>query len=239
MEYKFALQDDFEDFASGRVLYQKPGMTNFPVRLMNEIFLRCVTYAKKKDEITLYDPCCGGGYLVTVLGMLQRDKIAQIYGSDVSIEALNVAKNNTALLTLEGLEQRKTQLQSYYENFQKDSHLAAVKSCQRIKERLSLVLSNPYVEFFQADATDLKEIKQMNELPDIIIADVPYGKLVDWSEQKDDMIDRLFDAMMTIAKSGTVIAICSDKHQKISVKTGVRKEKQLIGKRKFEIFVKG
>jgi hypothetical protein len=52
------------------------------------------------------------------------------------------------------------------------------------------------------------------------------------------MIDQLLESLMAIARKGTVVAICSDKHQKINMKLGNRKEKQLIGKRKFEIYVR-
>lgn len=36
-------------------------MTNFPVRLAQEIYKRCLQYSPKKDNICLYDCCCCGG----------------------------------------------------------------------------------------------------------------------------------------------------------------------------------
>ena len=42
MSYKFAITDEnYEDFASGRVLFNQHGTTAFPVRLASEIFQRC------------------------------------------------------------------------------------------------------------------------------------------------------------------------------------------------------
>ncbi len=238
MEYKYTRDENYVDFASGRVLYQRPGMTNFPVRLMQEIFLRCVSYSKKKENLTLYDPCCGGGYMDTVLGMLQGDKISKIYGSDVSMEALAIANKNAALLTKFGLEQRKSELQVNFDNYGKPSHLGAIQSCEHMIQEFSPKVNDTLVEFFYADATKLNEIQRMNDLADIIFADVPYGNLVEWSSSDHIMIDQLLENLLSIAGKETVIAICSDKHQKISLKSGIRKEKQLIGKRKFEIYMK-
>ncbi len=44
MEYKYCENGNFEDLASGRVIYGTPGVPNFPVRLGNEIYRRCVEY---------------------------------------------------------------------------------------------------------------------------------------------------------------------------------------------------
>ena len=35
---------NFEDFASGRVLYSGKGIPNFPVRLLNEMYGRALNY---------------------------------------------------------------------------------------------------------------------------------------------------------------------------------------------------
>lgn len=43
MNYLYCGDANFEDFASGRVLYGGNGIPNFPVRLLNEIFGRAVT----------------------------------------------------------------------------------------------------------------------------------------------------------------------------------------------------
>lgn len=62
MQYKYCPNTNFEDLSSGRVIYSSSGVPNFPVRLLNEIFLRCVEYSEKKTHLNVYDPCCGGGY---------------------------------------------------------------------------------------------------------------------------------------------------------------------------------
>ena len=70
MEYLYCKNDNFEDFASGRVIYGGKGIPNFPVRLLLEIYGRAKSYSEKKEELVIYDPCCGGGYALTVLGFL-------------------------------------------------------------------------------------------------------------------------------------------------------------------------
>ncbi len=74
MPYLFATEDkNYMDYASGRVIYNLPGLPAFPVRLASEIFLRAVRHLNLKtshQRIVLYDPTCGGAYHLTALGML-------------------------------------------------------------------------------------------------------------------------------------------------------------------------
>src|SRR5690606_38122627 len=119
---------NYEDFSSGRVLYHIKGMTNFPVRLAQEIYGRCLEYSLKKEDILLYDCCCGGGYLITVLGFLNQDTITKIVGSDVDLELLEIAKKNLSLLTLEGMDNRIREIEKMIEDFNKESHIRARES---------------------------------------------------------------------------------------------------------------
>jgi hypothetical protein len=64
LEYRFGEARSYEDFAAGRVFYGRPGAPNFPVRLTQELFGRCLSHSVKKNGLVLYDPCCGSGYLL-------------------------------------------------------------------------------------------------------------------------------------------------------------------------------
>ena len=139
MEYKYGQNQNYEDFSSGRVLYHGEGMTNFPVRLAQEIYGRCLEYSPKKSHITLYDCCCGGGYLLTVLGFLNQDSIGKIIGSDINEEILHTARKNLSLLTLEGIDKRIKELEEMILNFEKQSHIDAKNSAIRLK---SMIKSN-------------------------------------------------------------------------------------------------
>ena len=63
MAYKYEIDhQNYEDYASGRVLYNQQGTTDFPVRLASEIFLRCLNILQNDGfggPYTIFDPCCG------------------------------------------------------------------------------------------------------------------------------------------------------------------------------------
>jgi len=229
MEYKYAEKDNYEDFSSGRVLYSAKGMTNFPVRLAQEIFSRCLQYSPKKNNICLYDCCCGGGYLLTVLGFLNQDRIAKIAGSDINAEVLDIARKNLSLLSREGMDRRISEIEKMIESYRKQSHMEAKQSALKLR---SLIMNDIETKVFMSDA--LKGV-QNNVRPDIIITDVPYGNLVNWQGNEENMIDKLLDSLYEICSSDTIIGLCMDKKQKVRNGKFVRLEKQQIGKRKFEI----
>jgi tRNA G10 N-methylase Trm11 len=231
MEYKYGKNDNYEDFSSGRVLYHGKSMTNFPVRLAQEIYGRCLQYSPKKTNICLYDCCCGGGYLLTVLGFLNQDTIKKIVGSDIDIEILNIAKKNLSLLSKEEINKRITEIEQMIASYQKQSHIEAKNSAITLK---GLIRTNIEFEVFQSDA--LKAIN-LKAKPDII-TDVPYGYIVDWRGNKENVIDKLLDALYEICSSDTIIGLCMNKKQKVRNEKFTRLEKQQIGKRKFEILKK-
>jgi pimeloyl-ACP methyl ester carboxylesterase len=95
MPYRFAKESqDYTDYASGRVFYGLPGHPAFPVRLVSEIFQRCLAIRKAwgvSAPCVLYDPCCGGAYHLSVLAYLFWQRINSIIGSDVDERALALA----------------------------------------------------------------------------------------------------------------------------------------------------
>src|SRR5512147_836937 len=105
MQYKYETENqDYSDFASGRVFYSIPGHPAFPVRLASEIFQRCLahreTIYQNSTPCTLYDPCCGTAYHLSVLGVLHGKHIHQIVGSDIDDKAIALARRNLGLLNL-------------------------------------------------------------------------------------------------------------------------------------------
>lgn len=235
MEYKYCKNKNFEDFACGRVIYYKSGMTNFPVRLAQEIYGRCVSYLQKKDDICIYDPCCGGGYLLTVLGFLNMGSINMLIGSDISDEAVELAWHNLSLLTEEGLEKRIRQLDNYYSEFGKQSHKEAIDSAKRLMHIVKKYDKKPAISVFKGDILAKETLTAKDFKADIVITDVPYGNLVSWQGAGQDPINVLIENLMPILKPESVVAICSDKRQKMAVENFKRLERQRVGKRKFEI----
>lgn len=231
MEYLYCENDNFEDFASGRVLYGGKGIPNFPVRLLLEIYGRARSYLEESNDITIYDPCCGGGYALTVLAFFHNKEIRKVYGSDIDENMIGHAKKNTALLTDAGIKKRKEEIQRLYDEYGKNSHLEALHSCDILRDML---LQDMAVEIFQADCTRaLPEI-----LPDIIITDIPYGNLVEWDNGENISLDDMLEQLWTVSHEKTILAVCTDKKQRIICDKWKRLEKQNAGKRKFEILKK-
>src|SRR5215208_6675514 len=111
MPYKYVKEQlDYSDLASGRVFYSLPGHPAFPIRLASEILQRCVAQReviyKISTPCTLYDPCCGAAYHLSVLGYLHRDAIREVIASDVDEKAVALAERNLNLLNANGLGKR-------------------------------------------------------------------------------------------------------------------------------------
>jgi 23S rRNA G2445 N2-methylase RlmL len=234
LNYKYIGDDNFEDFASGRVFYHKPGMPNFPVRLAGEIFGRCLSYTDKK-QITLYDPCCGSSYMLAVLGLLNIKTIKKIVASDISEDAIEVSKGNLALLTEDGLRIREKQIQQMMEEYQKPSHYEALESVHKF---IDLVRSRDHdlnIDTFVADILAPGALKNKFFKADIVITDVPYGNLANWSDQDTDASNRLLDNLVPILSEDSVVAVITDKSQKCSNEKYKRLEKFKVGKRQISI----
>ncbi len=237
MVYRYCENRNFEDLASGRVLLHKSGSTNFPVRLAQEIFGRCLHYLDVPDHICIYDPCCGGGYLLTVLGFLNFERIQTIIASDIDNEAVRLAGENLALLHRDGLGQRIGQLEHLFSSYHKDSHAEALGSAARLLKILTDTTHEIEHRVFQADLLSTAPFGNMDFKADIIFTDVPYGNLAQWQNGKGDI--NLPDLLLPVAKAQTVVAICSDKSQKFRSEHFRRVEKQVIGKRMFQIYQLG
>lgn len=231
MEYLYCKNDNFEDFASGRVIYGGKGIPNFPVRLLLEIYGRAKSYSEKKEELVIYDPCCGGGYALTVLGFFHNKDVCKLYGSDIDEDMVAHARKNLKLLLEEGLSCRWEEIQSLLDEYGKASHKEALDSCAKLS---SMLKKQVETDVFQADCTgELPNIQ-----PDIIITDVPYGNLVEWNDGDQVSLNNMLESLWKISHEQSILAVCMDKKQKIRYDKWKRLEKQTIGKRKFEILMK-
>lgn len=230
MEYRYGKNDSYEDYASGRVLYQYKGITNFPARLAQEIFGRCLSYTGKENGISIYDCCCGGAYMLTVLGFLNAKVIDRIIGSDISQQAVEVSRANLELLTLRGMDKRLNQIREMKNLYQKASHTEAEISALGLRT----LIENKKIEtnVFQADALSGLSL---DVVPDIILTDVPYGDLVSWQGAEDGSVNQLLEQLYPLCGRDTIIGICMDKSQKNTNPKFRRLERQQIGKRRFEI----
>jgi len=231
MEYKYARNDNYEDFASGRVLYHMGGEPTFPVRLTLEIYDRCLSYSTKKTKISLYDCCCGGAYMLTVLGFFKSDSLSELYGSDIDAKSLQLAEDNLGLLSETGMKRRKGELAALYQEYGKTSHEEALVSLERLEKCLTKDIKT---KVFLRNAFEAYDLPLT---PDLIITDVPYGNMAEWANSNED-INEMMNALYKNCGPETILCVCMDKKQKIQTDLFHRLEKQLIGKRKFEIYKK-
>lgn len=271
MSYKFAIENlNYEDYASGRVLYNHKGTTSFPVRLASEIYQRCAAILKEKGkekDFIIYDSCCGGAYLLTILGFLHGDEISRIYGSDVDETMISLAQRNLSLLSPEGIERRIMQIDKMLEDFGKKSHSEALKSALKLKDILVNRKKNIEITCFVANiASDLSvdpgtickinchNIEEINEKitreiniktivnnVNILITDLPYGNITNWKGMQDEewAVRKMLNNVLPLLAKDSVISIVSGKKTKIKHGSYRRIDKFTIGKRQINILEPG
>jgi len=243
MQYKYEKESmDYSDLASGRVFYSSPGYPAFPVRLASEIFQRCMASREalygNATPCTLYDPCCGAAYHLSVVAYLHGKHIREIIGSDIDEKAVALAQRNLGLLSVAGLDKRIGEITKMIEQYDKDSHRDALKSAQLLKNSItSLNQNHPLLtKVFQASATDHKTMIEniKSKSVDIVFTDVPYGQHSQWHDsiELSNPLGLMLDAILGILSPTSIVAIVSDKQQKVSHQRYQRIEQFQIGKRR-------
>ena len=102
MQYRHCENGRFDDLACGKVLIGRAGSANFPVRLAQELFGRCLERLGRSNGLCVYDPCCGGVYMLAALGFLNPEKIAALAAS----AAVSCASGLVAIRVLNGAVER-------------------------------------------------------------------------------------------------------------------------------------
>ena len=193
------------------------------------------TIGKSNEQVVIYDPCCGGAYLLTVLGFLCAANIDSVYASDISEEAVLLAGDNLSLLSEQGLERRRMQLEKMYNEYGKESHLGAIHSADNL---LKFIRSRNHpinYQVFSADMMKVDSLSGANFQADIIITDVPYGKLTSWTNDAPLAIDKLLESLIPVLKENSIIAISSDKGQRATSPNFKLIRRIQVGKRRIEL----
>jgi tRNA G10 N-methylase Trm11 len=244
MPYRFATEaPNYSDLASGRVFYSLAGQPAFPIRLASEIFQRCLALRQKNGlsgRGVLYDPCCGAGYLISLLGYLHRAEIRAVLGSDINPAAVAVAERNLELLHEAGLKRRMAEIAELARRYGKESHRQALQSCLVIREHLRQTTERfPLAtRAFQADAFDGQALSQgLNGAQvDLVLTDVPYGLHSVWQgAHSGEAVWALLDALQGVLVPGGLVAAAADKQQKVAHDRYQRLERFQVGKRKVTI----
>jgi len=230
VRYRCEFQADPKDFASGAVIIHGSGRPAYPARLAQEIFLRCREASEKKDNLVVYDPCCGSAHLLTVLGFLNYGIISCLAGSDSDNDALVLAKSNLALLSRDGLEERKRRLAEMAARYGKESHRDALASADRLGALAAKAPKTPQTRLFGHDI--LAFPVQAAFTADIVIADAPHGLLSHWNTVTVNAVDVLLENLRSVLSPRAVIAVSTDKSQKIRHSGFKRVEQFNAGKRR-------
>ena len=240
MQYKYALSQDWEDFASGRVLHNFPGSPAFPARLASEIYQRCTAILKAsglEGPWRVWDPCCGGAHLLTVLGFLHGNTIDSIYAGDISEQAVEFASKNLGLLSTAGLASRQKQLQDDLRAFGKPSHQQAAISAERLAVRTK-ESSAWRIHVACRDAADWTNDHFSSGLPEVLVTDLPYGNLVQWSGSSSKTI-RVPQSWERNLVAGGIMAVVSAKKQPVEFPPELtRRTRFTIGHRQVMILQK-
>jgi 16S rRNA G966 N2-methylase RsmD len=240
MQYRHTKEQDYSDFSSGRVLYSLPGHPAFPVRLASEIFQRCLAHRETEYGVstpcTLYDPCCGAAYHLSVLAYLHGESIREIIASDIDTKAVEMAGRNLGLLSEAGLDRRIGELSSLFEKYGKESHREALRSAWTLKKRLSSLRATHRLStrVFPANAMDSTALRNQIEprSVDIVFTDVPYGWHSQWREAQSDPLGSMLESLLGLLSPSSILAIVSDKQQRPSHAGYQRLEKFHAGKRR-------
>lgn len=240
-KYKFAtVRENNENYASGRVFYGAPGATGFPVRLASEIFQRCEARLIRKGvqpPYTVYDPYCGSGYSVAIIGFLHGTRINRIYASDISPEALELTQRNLSLLHPAGLNKRITEIQDLIQKFNKQSHLDALESSLRLKSHLESRSSMIQTKCFRFDILGDEDLSLQIQKVDLVLTDLPYGQVASWSGSRTDTApaQKLLTNIRHVLNPNAFVAITTSKKPAISYDGYRRVEHLIIGKRRLLI----
>lgn len=248
MQYQYAKERvDYSDLSSGRVFYSLPGHPAFPVRLASEIFQHCLaireTTYQTSTPCVLYDPCCGAAYSLSVLGYLHGDKIQELIGSDVDEKAVALARQNLGLLNNSGLNTRIHEISEMLRLYGKESHQAALTSSHILQKRiLSLNKDHPIAtKIFQASILDNKVMLEniKDKSVDIVFTDIPYGQHSQWQAdipaETANPIWSMLNTLSSVLSPTSIVAIVSDKGQKIAHESYQRMKQFQIGKRRVHI----
>jgi hypothetical protein len=245
MSYRYATErPNFADLASGQVFHSLPGHPAFPVRLASEVFQRCLALrGKGSGAVSLYDPCCGAAYHLSILAYLHWDSIRQVTASDVDARAVQLAEHNLSLLTPQGLERRIRELGAMQRLYGRDSHRQALESAARLQERVVAFhkLRPIQLRAFQADALDARALAaQLGETrPEVVFTDLPYGQHSHWQGETDDPAAALLAGLLPLLGAESIVAISSVKGLKLDPPGYRRVEKLKLGKREIQFFQPG
>lgn len=210
MRYRHAGAEDHSDLASGGVLASAPGLPAFPVRLGLELLGRCLEHVGARP-VTVWDPCCGSGQLLTTLGLLRREQLRAVVGSDADPEPLQLARRNLELLAAGGLARRERALRELADVHDKPSYRRTADGARRLAALLAAT-GGPLLHHTRVvDALDPAATAPLvaEHAPHVVVADVPHGVQTRWHGADAAPEAELIGALARVLAPDAVIAVVS------------------------------
>ena len=154
-----------------------------------------------------------------------------------------LAARNLALLTPDGMAERRREIAALHAEYGKDSHAEALESADRLATRLDgSAQAHPLpTRLFEADALDPASLRAHLEpgTVDVVIADVPHGRHTRWlgpeaeqAARHSDANWRLLEALRPALAPGAVVAVVGDKAQRARHERYAPAGTLLLGKRR-------
>ncbi|MGW9556358.1 rRNA methyltransferase [Nocardiopsis sp. NPDC055551] len=228
MSYRYATErTDHSALASGQVLRSAPGFPGFPVRLASELLQRAMVHLGH-ERARLWDPCCGSGYLVTVLGLLHRDLLVHVRASDVDPDAVAIAARNLELLTAEGMAERERELRRSALDFGRVAYVERAEAARDLAAGLAVTGGDLPHESAVADVFTLTEPVDA----DLVVTDVPYGEMTRWEgDIPQDPVHGLLSSMGRVLPERSVVVLTA-RTRRVRLPEGVRAlERVKVGNR--------
>jgi tRNA G10 N-methylase Trm11 len=124
--------------------------------------------------------------------------------------------------------------------YDKESHKGAQESITRMQAQIDrLTAVRPMqARIFRANATDAASLREglRDTAIDVVFTDIPYGRHSQWEQtQAPNPAWAMLEALLEFLSPKSIVAVASDKLQKIAHKKYERLDKFQLGKRKVVI----
>jgi 23S rRNA G2445 N2-methylase RlmL len=191
--------------------------------------------------VVLWDPCCGSGYLLTVIALLHRTMLRSVLATDIDPQAVELARQNLALLDPAALIAREHELAERAERFDKPSYLDTAQAAHRLSAKLTRQGGGLPVLTREANVFDRKDlaaaVRDVN--PDVVITDVPYGEQTAWLGANDGAdVPEMLAAIASVLPEDAVLGV-TVRGRRVPLGGARRRESLKIGTRAVALLYAG
>ena len=230
---------NLEHLASGVVIHSAPGLVACPVGVALAAYEAARAQLERlgaHPPYALFDPCAGGGYLLTVLGLSLGAQVRALYAADIDARACEFAQKNLLLCTRQGMERRRDELASRVAEFGKDSHKIALGHAERFLSPSQTMHEDPRVLVMRGDALHASSVA-LPEQVSMVITEIPYGEQSQWQgDHGTANVAKLFTALHPKLAEPSVIAVISRKKESFAGIENVRLQKLTVATRQITVF---